>query len=104
MSADNRVVTLRFEGGVVLPPGTPCSTEYEGWAMPAGDVLQVAVVLVRAVPPPPGSECAAAGMEREVQVTLEDPFVGLFAKDVLFGSSITIERPTPEPSGGGGGA
>jgi hypothetical protein len=43
-------------------------------------------------------------MEREVQLTLEDPFVGLFANDVLFGSPITIERPTPEPSRGGGGA
>jgi hypothetical protein len=93
MSADNRVVTLRFVGGPLLPATDPCYTGYAGWAHPAGDVLQVAVVLVVDIHPLPGTACAAVGMEREVQVRLDEPFVGAFANDVSFGNLIAIDRP-----------
>lgn len=94
MSADNRTVTLRFIGGPLLPATNPCYTEYAGWAGPAGDVLEVAVVLVVDVHPAPGTACPAVGMERDVEVQLDQQFIGLSFTDVLFGSLGTIERAT----------
>lgn len=93
VSPDNRVVTLRFIGGPILPVTDPCNTEYAGWAKPADDVLQVAVVLMpNPVDLPTGAACAAAGFEREVEVTLEEPFVGAIARDLPFGADIQIAR------------
>ena len=94
MSPDNRGVFLRFVGGVIVPPTDPCNTEYAGWARPEGDVLQVAVVLLPdRFDPPSESVCAAAGMERVVQVALDEPFTGQVAVDTAFGSEIVIQRP-----------
>lgn len=92
MSADNRVVTLRFIGGPVLPRSDPCYTGYAGWARPAGKVLEVAVILVVNIHPPPGEACTAAGFQRAVQLTLDEPFLGTVAED-RFGGTLSIERP-----------
>jgi hypothetical protein len=94
MSPDNRVVTLRFVGGPILPATDPCNTDYAGWAKAKGDVLNVGVVLL----PNPfdlatDAACAAAGFERFVQVELDEPFTGSVADDVAFGSEIAIQRP-----------
>jgi hypothetical protein len=96
MSADNRVVTLRFIGGPILPATDPCFTDYAGWARPAGDGLQVAVVQLPNTPPIDQTTpvaCPAVGADRAVQVTLEQPFLGAIAHDVSFGTTIPIERP-----------
>jgi hypothetical protein len=92
MSPDNRVVTLRFIGAPVYPPDNPCYVEYAGWANPADDVLQVAVVLVVENQPPPGMACPAQAMERDVEVTLDEPFLGAIARDLPFGTDIQITR------------
>ena len=96
MSADNRVVTLKFIGGPILPATDPCFTDYAGWARPAGDVLQVAVVMLQNTPPIDQTTpfaCPAVGADRAVQVTLEQPFLGATAHDVSFGTTVPIERP-----------
>lgn len=95
MSADNRVVTLRFIGGPILPATDPCVTNYLGWARPAGGVLEVAVVLLEARPSDSSTPvaCAAVGADRSVEVTLDEPFEGAIAHDVPFGTDIPIERP-----------
>lgn len=96
MSADNRVVTLRFIGGPILPATDPCFTDYAAWARPAGDALQVAVVKLPNTPPIDKTTpvaCPAVGADRAVQVTLEQPFLGAIAHDVSFGTTISIERP-----------
>ena len=94
ISADNLVVTLGFIGGPILPATNPCHTEYAGWAKPAGDVLEVAVVLVPMTTPTTQTPvaCAAVGADRAVRVTLDDPFLGSTAHDVRFGTTIPIER------------
>jgi hypothetical protein len=96
LSADNRTVTLRFVGGPILPANNPCRTEYAGWARPAGEVLEVAVVLLP-TPLPAGQTspvaCSAIGAARSVQVDLGEPFLGTLAHDVSFGTTIPIKRP-----------
>lgn len=93
MSADNRTVTLRFIGGPIYPKTDPCYTEYAGWARPAGDVLEVAVVQTVDIHPAPFTECPAVGQEREIRVTLDEPFLGTIAKEVWRRREIPIERP-----------
>lgn len=96
MSADNRVVTLRFVGGPILPATDPCFTDYAGWARPADGVLHVAVVKRPNSPPIDQTTpfaCPAVGADRAVQVTLEQPFLGAVALDVSFGTTIPIQRP-----------
>lgn len=96
MSADNRVVKLRFIGGPILPATDPCFTDYAAWARPAGDVLQVVVVKLPNTPPIDQTTpfaCPAVGADRAVQVTLERPFLEAIARDVSFGTTIPIGRP-----------
>ena len=96
LSADNLVVRLRFVGGPILPATNLCRTEYAGWARAAGDVLEVAVVLLPRTTPTTQTPfaCAAIGAERSVRVMLDSPFSGTSAHDVPFGTTISIERPS----------
>lgn len=93
MAADNRTVTIHFIGGPVLPPNDPCYTGYVGWARLVAEDLDLAVVQVADVHPPPGSACAAAGVEREVQIVVDAPFLGTTATDLSDGHTLDIARP-----------
>ena len=92
IAADDRTVTIHFIGGPELPPDTPCYTAYAGWAKPDGDLLEVALVQVVFLHPPPGSACAAIGVVREVDVVLDAPFLGTTAQDVYDGHTLEVER------------
>jgi len=92
MAADDRTLTIRFIGGPDLPAADPCYTGYEGWGRLVGQHLDLAVVLVTDVHPPPGTACAAVGIERAVEVKLDAPFLGSTAQDLSDGHAIEIKR------------
>lgn len=93
MAPDNRTMTIRFIGGPALPPDDVCYTGYEGWARLVGQHLDLAVILVTDVHPPPGTDCAAAGFDRAVEVRLDSPFMGTTAQDLSDGHLLELERP-----------
>ncbi len=96
MGADNRTLTIDFIGGPLLSVTDPCYTAYTGWARVVGQHLDLAVVLVTDVHPPPGIACAAVGVARSVAVVLDTPFLGTNAQDLSDGHGILLER-SPGP-------
>jgi len=93
MSPDSRTVTLRFVGGAVYSPTDPCSVKYAGWASPVDDMLEVAVVEVIGMRPPPGTACTLVGYDRIVEVRLHQPFLGTTAVDRFDGHTLEVVRP-----------
>ena len=85
ISPDARTITLGFLGHA-HPEGSPCSSDYEGWARINRNALDVAVVVVARESGEGITEgtlfCTNIGRPREVDLELAEPFTGSEIRDV----------------------
>jgi hypothetical protein len=93
LSVDGLTVTMQFVGARPFDATDPCSRAYAGFAAPAGDVLEIAVVeAAHPMAPAEGAACDAMGHARVAEATLAEPFTGSTIRD-LAGGVIFVGAP-----------
>ena len=84
LSADGKVLAVRFVGGMAYLASDPCSSDYEPWLAANGNELDVAIVEVDRPGQAqlgPNMGCRLMGFGHTYHLLLDEPFTGTTVND-----------------------